>query len=260
MIFHFRRNAAAIVFVVLIATRAMAASFLTLSDATVLAPSPLDGPEQKAVTMLLDEIEKRSTTRLTLAHEWMQAEGGPTILLATVETLSALGVPADSRSSLPTPPSQAEAFAVRTTKIQDRETVCVVGRDARGLLYGIGYLLRKLELRPGQIGLAEPIEIASAPRMRWRGHQLGYRPKTNSYDGWDVADWEQYIRDLVIFGVNAIELVPPRSDGQTGIPPWSRPWAASRSLPDRRRWPTSCGSRSASRTVLFRTRKGATTT
>ena len=33
-----------------------------------------------------------------------------------------------------------------------------------------------------------------------RGHQLGYRPKTNSYDAWTPAMWEQYVRDLVVFG------------------------------------------------------------
>jgi hypothetical protein len=45
-----------------------------------------------------------------------------------------------------------------------------------------------------------------------RGHQLGYRPKTHSYDAWDLATWEQYYRDLIVFGANAVELIPPRSD------------------------------------------------
>ena len=48
-----------------------------------------------------------------------------------------------------------------------------------------------------------------------RGHQLGYRDKTNAYDGWDLPQWEQYIRELAIFGTNAIELIPPRSDDRS---------------------------------------------
>ena len=36
-----------------------------------------------------------------------------------------------------------------------------------------------------------------------RGHQLGYRPKTNAYDAWSVPMWEQYIRELAIFGTNS---------------------------------------------------------
>jgi hypothetical protein len=59
--------------------------------------------------------------------------------------------------------------------------------------------------------------------MGLRGHQLGYRPKTNSYDGWDVDQWEQYIRDLAVFGTNAIELIPPRSDDEPTSPHFPRP-------------------------------------
>src|SRR2546426_11667821 len=59
--------------------------------------------------------------------------------------------------------------------------------------------------------------------FRLRGHQLGYRPKTNSYDAWDVTRWEQYIRDLIVFGCNAIELIPPRSDDAASSPHFPLP-------------------------------------
>ena len=64
------------------------------------------------------------------------------------------------------------------------------------------------------------------PQVALRGHQLGYRPKTNAYDAWDVPMWEQYIRDLAIFGSNAIELIPPRI-GRCGRQP-ALPAAADR--------------------------------
>ena len=56
-----------------------------------------------------------------------------------------------------------------------------------------------------------------------RGHQLGYRPKVNAYDGWTPAQFEQYIRDLAVFGTNAIELIPPRSDDQEDSPHFPLP-------------------------------------
>ena len=56
------------------------------------------------------------------------------------------------------------------------------------------------------------INVTTAPKIALRGHQLGYRPKTNSYDAWDIAQWDQYIRELALFGANSIELIPPRSD------------------------------------------------
>jgi len=55
------------------------------------------------------------------------------------------------------------------------------------------------------VTLPADLDIKTAPKYALRGHQLGYRPKTNSYDGWSVPMWESYIRDLAIFGANAIE-------------------------------------------------------
>jgi hypothetical protein len=67
------------------------------------------------------------------------------------------------------------------------------------------------------------LSIDATPAVRIRGHQLGYRPKTNAYDAWDVPMWEQYIRDLAIFGANAIELIPPRSDDAADSPHFPLP-------------------------------------
>ena len=50
------------------------------------------------------------------------------------------------------------------------------------------------------------------PAYKLRGHQVGYRPKTNSYDGWTAEDYEQYVVDLAIFGTNMIELIPWKTD------------------------------------------------
>ncbi|HCC56783.1 MAG TPA: hypothetical protein DEQ47_05880, partial [Solibacterales bacterium] len=67
------------------------------------------------------------------------------------------------------------------------------------------------------------LQISSAPRYPLRGHQLGYRPKVNAYDGWTPAQFEQYIRDLAVFGANAIELIPPRSDDDADSPHFMLP-------------------------------------
>ena len=74
-----------------------------------------------------------------------------------------------------------------------------------------------------KISLVADFKIDTAPQMPLRGHQLGFRPKTNSYDAWDVAAWEQYVRDLVVFGCNAIELIPPRSDDDEDSPHFPLP-------------------------------------
>ena len=43
----------------------------------------------------------------------------------------------------------------------------------------------------------------SSPKYRLRGHQIGYRPKVNTYDAWTPADFEQYVRAV------AVPAVPP---------------------------------------------------
>jgi hypothetical protein len=74
-----------------------------------------------------------------------------------------------------------------------------------------------------RIELAAPLNFTAAPAMSIRGHQIGYRPKTNSYDAWDLAQWEQYIRDLAVFGCNSVELIPPRSDDDADSPHFPLP-------------------------------------
>jgi hypothetical protein len=74
-----------------------------------------------------------------------------------------------------------------------------------------------------RLELSEALNVDTAPEVVVRGHQLGYRPKTNAYDAWSVPMWEQYIRELAIFGTNTIELIPPRSDDDADSPHFPLP-------------------------------------
>jgi len=65
-----------------------------------------------------------------------------------------------------------------------------------------------MSMTNGSVLLDPEIAISSTPRYPIRGHQLGYRALSNTYDSWSLAQFEQYIRDLALFGANAIELLP----------------------------------------------------
>lgn len=104
------------------------------------------------------------------------------------------------------------AEGYRLLALKKYQAVVVMGKDARGLLYGVGRLLRKAVITPQSILFPERFSLATTPKNPIRGHQLGYRPKNNAYDAFSVAQFDQYIRDLALFGVNTIELVPPRTD------------------------------------------------
>ncbi|MHB8523969.1 MAG: hypothetical protein ACYDH9_24870 [Limisphaerales bacterium] len=194
-----------------------ATAAVDLTRAVVVAPPGLSGPENKAVTMLVEEVEKRTHLRWPVVHTWPAAATpviavGPASALAEFAGEFADGLAADRGVS------GAEGFRIRLRRPARGPAVFVIGNDARGVLFGVGRLLRELGMRPGAVSVPDDLSVATAPKYPLRGHQLGYRPKTNSYDAWDLAVWEQYIRDLAVFGANAIELIPPRSDDATTSP------------------------------------------
>lgn len=92
------------------------------------------------------------------------------------------------------------------------KAIWIIGADARGVLFGAGWLLRNLRMEKNMVQLDVPADYASSPAYPIRGHQLGYRTTANSYDAWDVKQYEQYIRDLAIFGSNAVEGIPFHED------------------------------------------------
>ena len=174
-----------------------------LTRAVVVVPINFSSPENKAVQMLIEEVEKRSQVR------WLRVNQAPSNGTPFISINRAI-----SKDSL-----AREGYQIKTTN----NSVAILGNDARGVLFGTGHLLRTLRIEKNKITLPDKLDISTAPKYSLRGHQLGYRPKTNSYDGWNVKTWEQYIRDLVVWGTNAIELIPPRSDDDADSPHFPLP-------------------------------------
>ncbi len=195
---------------------------LDLARAVVVFPAGSAGPQGKAVTMLVEEVEKRTGIRWRESTNW-PAASEPVIAVRLLGTVGNSDEPhAKLLASFPAP-NGAEGYQVRVRKETSAPAVFIIGNDSRGLLFGVGRLLRELHMERGRVSIEDNLDIATAPRYRLRGHQLGYRPKCNSYDAWDLPTWEQYFRDLAVFGCNAIELIPPRSDDDANSPHFPRP-------------------------------------
>jgi hypothetical protein len=135
-------------------------------------------PNSIAATVLAEELERRTGAKLN-------ADPTRTITLATSPTMPSEGYAPEANSN-----------AIRIT-----------ARSERGLLYGVGALLTHGTWAPNQFEVA-PTNLSSSPASPLRGHQLGYRSTANSWDAWTVAQYDQYIRELVLQGVNAIENIP----------------------------------------------------
>lgn len=190
---------------------------IDLSSAVIVAPSNLTGPENKAVAMLAEEVEKRTQIRLTRGTTF-PANATATIAVFPNSSAKSFAANYASQIAFDKTANGSEGYHIRVVQGANAPIVFVVGNDARGVLFGVGNLLRELRMNKRKISLPANLKIDTAPKYALRGHQLGYRPKTNSYDAWTLPMWEQYIRDLAVFGTNAIELIPPRSDDDADSP------------------------------------------
>ncbi|MHC4239418.1 MAG: hypothetical protein ACYSUC_06635, partial [Planctomycetota bacterium] len=184
------------------------ANTLDFSDCVVVTPSKLGKIEQRAVIVLQEEIQKRTGITPQTTKNWPQDKA--VIAVGPQSQISQFAGPLLSDlSSVVVPGAEGFHLSVRS---EPRIAAVIVGKDSRGVLYGIGRLLRKMDLRNGNIRVPDGLTITTAPKYWLRGHQLGYRPKTNAYDAWSPAQYDQYIRELALFGTNAIEIIPPISD------------------------------------------------
>lgn len=183
-----------------------------MNDVSVLLPPSPTKRERVAAEMLVDEIMKRCGV------EWkIGSTGTIKIYLGTRSSWSGFGGRVVSvmgkATRLP-----AESFAIES-RSEGGSWIAVCGSDERGLIFGVGKLLRMFNLQRRSIATKlSSLNLTSSPHYAIRGHQLGYRPKTNAYDAWTVEMWDQYIRELAIFGTNTIELLPPITDDLSDSP------------------------------------------
>jgi len=171
---------------------------------TIVAPSS-PGPSKRTVAaeLLSSEISRRAGIAAPVVST-LPASGNAIVLKTSRQQLPT-GFSAPAELTLASKP---ESYRIYIGKQNDRFVVTIEGYDERGVLYGAGHLLRMLNYEQGSIGLSEGFAVSTSPDKSIRGHQLGYRNTANSYDGWTKDEFEQYIKDLLVFGTNSIESIP----------------------------------------------------
>ena len=195
-------------FLILFNLSSLFGQMIDLGQAKIISLEKKDPLVLNAITVLQEEISKRSSITLTKGNKFSNKTQSA-VVIGLQTGLDKF--PLEYKQLLATMP-EIKAEGYKLVVVSEKNVVLVVGYDSRGVLYGIGKLLRKLELSQGHILLPSDLNIASSPTYPIRGHQLGYRPKTNSYDAFSVEQFDDYIRDLAIFGANSIEIMPPRTD------------------------------------------------
>ena len=185
-------------------TAASVPSALDLHQAIVVTrPGDLTKAEQTAATVLIEEVWKRTGVSLGRSTSW--PAGKTVIAITSLTNVPGWGRSIPQRPADSAPETKAEGYRLW---VEDSKTLWIIGADARGTLFGVGQLLRRLDCAHGKLALPASLDLATSPAYPIRGHQLGYRAQANSYDAWDVAQFDQYIRELTFFGVNSIEAIP----------------------------------------------------
>jgi hypothetical protein len=195
---------------------------LDLGKATIaIAPTASEG-EQLAADVLREEVLARTGLDWRVSRTWPAA--GPIVAL-TLATQAPWGV---GRPAADSPANRPEGYRLMARTQGGRVIVWIVGADRRALLYGAGHLLRALDWARQAATLPHTLDIVTAPRYPLRGHQLGYRHHSNSYDAWTPEHYDRYIRELALFGANAIENIPFQDNRPGPLMPISRAAMARR--------------------------------
>ncbi len=186
-----------------------------LSNAKILISNKINSPvKETCIKVLQEEVEKRTLFELERIGDWSSEI---TIALCLSSSENLLGKKIPVREGKKIEEKRPEGFRLYFDKRNGKEILWIIGADKRGVLFGIGELLRRAKMSKDKFLIDTPLDFASSPAYPIRGHQLGYRNTANSYDAWSVEQYEQYIRELVIFGTNSIENIPLGGKGDESV-------------------------------------------
>jgi hypothetical protein len=185
---------------------------IDVTQTVIVTQGNLKNSEKNAVQILQDEIQERTGLRLKHSGNWPD-EKNPVICICEIKEFlkrdnnQLFSLPSKKDTNQP----EGYQFWVDLTA-RPSPTILIVGNDSRGFMYGVGRLLRTFEFRNHRLFFPNDLQIVTAPQYPIRGVQLAYRSLPNTYDKWDIRQFDQYIREMIIFGANAIEIHPGFED------------------------------------------------
>ncbi|MCK5367266.1 MAG: hypothetical protein KAQ62_01905 [Cyclobacteriaceae bacterium] len=182
---------------------------IDLSRASVIISTDIKPKVQlSALRILKEEVKSRTGIEWNKIDNWSSAKKHTVALvLSGSKQLAGNDIPLRADKKLPE--WQAEGFRIFMENNDEKSTLWIIGADSRAIIFGIGEFLRTAKMQKKSVLINDDLDVASSPTYSLRGHQLGYRNTANSYDAWSVEQYDHYIRELVLFGTNAIENIPP---------------------------------------------------
>ncbi|MCR5151430.1 MAG: hypothetical protein K6B52_09445 [Clostridiales bacterium] len=155
----------------------------------------IDNFSPDKLTVFFEESEGKFASEILCGELLLRTGKSPEIISGKENAVFSFGYD---------PSCQKDEFKID----QKNDKIVFIASNRRGFIYAVGYFLRKIVKTEGGFGLAENINGFYSPSKKIRGHQLGYRDTPNTYDAWDLNQYERYYLELMFFGSNTVEHIP----------------------------------------------------
>jgi hypothetical protein len=186
----------AIIAILLLAIPADALDLVDVTDSAILVThDDSSGSAAFVGNVLAEEIARRSGVRWSIVNEQVRS---PIVELSIADSMDTdLG-------------DEGYRIAVDAleTFVGGMATVRIGAMSKRGLLYGVGRLLREIDWADGVVLVSRSLMEECQPDQMYRGHLLGYGAESSMYSAWSAQRYEQYVRELILLGANIIGNTP----------------------------------------------------
>jgi len=103
----------------------------------------------------------------------------------------------------------------------EKKKITIYAKGIYSLFGGIGYVLKHIHFKNNDIDIELENIVRIKPKSIFRGCLCANHPFRNNYCEWDVFDWQDYIKDMALWGNNIIwtdgmEIFP-------GVIPYNKP-------------------------------------
>ena len=145
--------------------------------------------------MLVEEVHKRTGIDWEIATDW-PGDDRAVIALGLASAAKRFAAPYSKAITKSAERLGQEGYSINTFDDRNAPTVIIAGHDPRGVLFGVGRLLREMRMTPGKIELADRLQVATTPRYSASRPSIGLPPE------------DEFLRCL---GLTAVGAVLPRS-------------------------------------------------
>jgi len=178
---------------------------MNITQSIVNLPLPTTQRTILAAEVLITEVKKR--TGIVWHYKKHHSSLDDTeIILCLQSSLFFEHLKKEFPMKFETLPAEGAQVIIKAKKIY------LIGADERGLFYAVGRFLRNISFEISNMTISENYRFCESPAKKIRGHQLAYRPICNTFDSWNINQFEQYIIELLLFGTNAIEILPGNTE------------------------------------------------